>query len=206
MANTPLSNEQVNEILSALQGMLEHGSWGGSAILRALGKKLQSIHDEFESDVEAGRQAALKAGGASQARTPSDTQQEVFVALYSSDGTNLAVWERLLSNLPRQSVSRPVYAHEEDVKRAMNAASNRLNEGYVAIYVDRTSILTMPAEKISKDKSGTELLTLKDDALKLKQLTRFVHLKNVYTYQQGHLKKVVMGPKPDNPDSSRIQP
>jgi intracellular multiplication protein IcmQ len=206
MKNTPLSNEQVNEILEALRGMLEHGSWGGSAILRALGKKLQSIYDEFEADVGAGRQAALDAEQGPVQHMPSDTQQEVFVALYSSDGTNLSVWERLLSNLPRQSVSRPVYAHEDDVKRAMNSASNRLNEGYVAIYVDRTSMLAMPAEKIPKDKSGTALLTLKDNALKLSQLVKFVHINNVYTYDKGRLKKVVMPAKSDNPDSSRIQP
>jgi intracellular multiplication protein IcmQ len=206
MKNTPLSDEQVNGILDALQGMLKHGSWGGSAILRALGKKLQSIHDKFESDVEAGRQATLDAEQGPVKHMPSDTQQEVFVALYSSDGTNLSVWERLLSNLPRQSVSRPVYAHEEDVKRAIRSATNRLNEGYVSIYVDRTSMLSMPAEKIPKDKLGTELLTLKDNALKLNQLKRFVHMNNVYTYAQGRLKKIVVNAEPDNPDSSRIQP
>ncbi len=190
MKKNKLSDEQVETLLNAFKHALEHGPWASSALLRVLGKKLQGIHDAFEASVGLEKEAQAKKEEEHHSKKKlSETQKEVFVALYSSDGTNLRAWEQILVNLPRQMVSRPIYENEEDLKRAIRERNNQVNEGYVAIFIEQSNILPMPADRTPKDRLGTSLLTLKDKSLSVKQIVRFVHLNHVYTYTKGRLVK-----------------
>ncbi len=190
MRKNKLSDEQINVILGAFQDALEHGPWASSALLRVLGKKLQGIYDSFEADVGSEKAALSKKESEHHSRRqPLETQQEVCVALYSSDGANLKSWEQILINLPRQMVSRPVYEKEEAIKKAIRSRKKQINEGYVVIYVDKNNILSVPEDRAPQDRLGTTLLTLKDKSLSLDQVVRFVHMGHVYTYSRGRLTK-----------------
>lgn len=186
-----LSDEEVASVLKILSDLLEHAPWASSAFLRVLGKKLQGIYDSFEQEVETGHKPLAETAIRNQKeRKPSETQQEVFVALYSSEGTNLQSWEQNLNNLPKQAVSRPIYAEEAAVKSFIRTKDKKANEGYAVIYVNQADILPTPLEKTPKDRLGTELLTLKDGALALNQLVRFVHKDHMYRYEYGRLIKI----------------
>ncbi|MDF1678739.1 MAG: Dot/Icm secretion system protein IcmQ [Legionellaceae bacterium] len=188
MRKNKLSDQQISVVLTAFKEALEHGPWASSALLRVLGKKLQSIHDAFEADVGLQKEAASKKEREHHShREPAEGQQEVCVALYYSDGGNLRSWEQILVNLPRQMISRPIYQKEEEIKQAMRSRNNSVNEGYVAVYIDTYNILALPADRIPKDKLGTALLSLKDKSLSLKNIVRFVHKTGVYTYSRGRL-------------------
>ena len=193
MEKNKLSEKQVNAILTSLRELLERGPWNKSAFLRVIGKKLQKTHDDFSARVGcAGRaeQAGLhQATQHKMKQEPLETQQEVFVALYSSDGANLESWEKILTNLPRQSVSRPVYAEEKAIEKVFKERRSHLNEGYVAMYITRNTVLPTPIDKTPKDRFGTDLLTLKAKALVLDNVMRFVHATGVYTYKKGRLIK-----------------
>jgi intracellular multiplication protein IcmQ len=109
--------------------------------------------------------------------------------LYASDGSNIQSWESILQHLPSQIISRPVYENEEDVVASIRSKSHRMNEAYVAIYVDPQNILEQPLEKISFDKLGKSLLLLKDKAINLDNVDVFVHQTGTYRFVKGRLIK-----------------
>ena len=116
-------------------------------------------------------------------------QQEVYVSLYTTGGSVLQTWERVIANLPRQIISRPVYANEEDLQRVIKSKENPVNEAFVAIYINQSDILSVAADKIPLDRFGKPLMMLKDKAINLLNISRFVHSSGVYTLQKGRLVK-----------------
>lgn len=186
-----LTDDQNAEILKALNKAIEEGPWDKSNFLRIIGKNLISIRDNYLARLGASSQEQLRADAqlASQKAIRS-AQQEVYVSLYCFDGTNIQSWERIVANLPRQAVSRPIYENEDQLRETLKLKDNKNNEAYVAIYIDKNDILTMAADKTPKDKLGTSLLTLKDRALNLENLSRFVHVSGTYQYNKGRLVKM----------------
>src|SRR3990167_3312322 len=184
-----LSKQQTDAILKILDELVEQAGWDASSFLRVIGKKLRMIRDEFFSHAEAfgfdkskvmshlANRVALRSG-----------QQEVFIALYASDGANMQVWERIVINLPKQMISRPIYATEEDIHQIIRSKENKINEAYVSVYVSQEDVLLM-GDKTPQDKLGKPLLTLKDKSLKLENINRFVHASGVYRYERARLVK-----------------
>jgi intracellular multiplication protein IcmQ len=116
-------------------------------------------------------------------------QQEVFVSLYSSEGSVLQSWEPIVANLPKQMVSRPIYADEEDIKALIKTKEKKNNEAYVSMYIAQSDILILPSDRTPMDKLGKSLLILKDKSLSLDNINRFVHQSGVYRYVNGKLIK-----------------
>ena len=185
-----LSDEQNEAILKALNDAIEKGPWQQSNFLKVIGKNLIERRDGFLNQLGASSQAQLKAESHLANRIALRSgQQEVYVSLYSTDGINLQSWERIVANLPRQMISRPIYADEEDVKAALKIKENKQNEAYVAIYINQSDILALSPDKASVDKLGKVLLSLKDKTLNLDNISRFVHLSGVYRFANGRLIK-----------------
>lgn len=183
-----LSESQTTAILKALDDTIANGPWNESNFLRVIGKNLQEIRDDLAKQIANSaenhlstrqNQPVMKSG-----------QQEVFISIYSAEGNLLQSWERIIANLPRQMISRPIYSEEENVTTLIKSKENKLNEAYVAIYVDQSDILMLNPDKIPLDRLGKPLLTIKDRSLNLDNLTRFVHLSGVYKYVKGKLVKI----------------
>ncbi len=117
-------------------------------------------------------------------------QQEIYISLYSSDGTNLQSWERILANLPRQTISRPIYGKEDEIKAILRTKENKNNEAYVAVYINHNDILPISPDKTATDKLGKKLLTLKDKTIQIENITRFVHITGMYRFTHGKLTKI----------------
>lgn len=185
-----INKQQATNVLKALDEAIENGPWSESNFLRVIGKNLREIRDNFINqinnenydgsriDSNLANRVALRSG-----------QQEIFVALYSSEGNSLPSWERIVLNLPRQIISRPIYANEEDIKYLIKSKENKFNEAYLCIYISQNDILPMPADKIPVDKFGKPLISLKDRAINLDNIIRFVHVTGTYTYVKGRLIK-----------------
>ena len=185
-----LSDEQTEAILKALNDAIEKGPWEKSNFLKAIGKNIIEIRDNFLNQLGASSQAQLKAESHLANRIALRSgQQEVYVSLYSADGVNLLSWEKIVNNLPRQMISRPIYADEEDVKAVIKIKENKQNEAYVAIYINQSDILMLPPERSSVDKLGKMLLSLKDKTLHLDNISRFVHVSGFYQLVNGRLIK-----------------
>ena len=185
-----LSEQQTDSILKALDDAIEHGPWDESNFLRVIGKNLRAVREEFASRLASPEREKVKMEKHLANRVAARSgQQEVFISLYSFDGSNLQSWERILMNLPKQMISRPVYAGEDDVNALIKTKENKNNEAYVVMYVRQSDILPLSSDKTPLDKLGKPLLTLTDKSLILSNIERFVHLSGVYQYQNGRLVK-----------------
>jgi intracellular multiplication protein IcmQ len=189
--NERLTDEQNAEILKALNKAIEEGPWDQSNFLRIIGKNLAGIRDDFIARLGESTPEQLRAESRHANKMAlRGNQQEIFISLYSFEGTNLQNWERILSHLPRQTISRPIYAKEEHITDALKLKENKNNEAYVAIYIEKSDVLSFSAEKTLKDKLGTPLLSLKDKSLNLENISRFVHATGTYHYTNGRLIKL----------------
>ncbi|KTC66541.1 IcmQ protein (plasmid) [Legionella adelaidensis] len=183
-----LSEQQHEAILKALEEAIESGPWEESSFLRIIGKNLRDIRDKYEQQIQGSEKNKTASNLATQTALHND-QIEVFIGLYSFDGSNMQSWERILTNLPRQMISRPIYAEEQDIKNIIRTKENKINEAYVAIYINQLDILPTSSDKTPTDKLGKALLTLKDKSLSLENITRFVHISGIYKYNNGRLLK-----------------
>lgn len=184
-----ISKSQAEEVLKSLDQALKSEVWEKSNFLKMISKNLQNIRDDFaqkvhvsEKDVETPtnvRRAEIKPG-----------QREIFVSLYSSNGSSLQNWEKILNNLSKQIISRPIYADEEAIRTIIKTKENRINEAYISLFIQETSLLVLPQDKISYDKLGQPLLTLKDNALSVENINRFEHYSGTYTFANTRLLKM----------------
>ena len=194
-----LSKQQIDAILKALDEAIEQGPWENSNFLRVIGKNLREIRDKFVSQMDSANQKSKGNTHVANRIALRSGQQEVFVGLYSSDGINIHSWERIIINLPKQMISRPIYAEEKDVKEFIKKKENKINEAYVSIYVSQNDILPLSSEKTPLDKLGKPLLSLKDKALNLENINHFVHQTGIYKYSHGRLLKSTTNEN-DNPE------
>lgn len=181
-----LSDEQNKEILKTLNHTIENGVWEKSNFLKMIGKNLIKLRDEFSNKIGLGGQINSKKDHNAKIGLGSN-YQEIFISLYSSTGSNFQSWEKIVQNLPKQLISRPIYGNEEDLKSVLRLKTNKHNEAYVAIYVDKKDILTLAADKASLDRLGVPLLSLKNKSLALENISRFVHSSGTYIYDNGRL-------------------
>jgi intracellular multiplication protein IcmQ len=185
-----LSDQQIEAILKALDEAIKDGPWEQSNFLRAIGKNLNEIRENFVAQLGTRTQEQVKQDAYMVNRMALRSgQKEVFVSLYSADGSNIQSWERIVANLPRQMISRPIYADEEHVKEIIKTKENKQNEAYIGIFINQTDIIPLTPDKALSDKLGNPLLTLKDKTLDLENISRFVHTSGVYQFSRSRLIK-----------------
>lgn len=190
MNNEELTKEQADAVLQALDNAITQGPWEETNFLKVIGKNLREIRADFVSRMELTAKVSAQATDHQiHQHALHRDQKKVCVALYSSNGKNMQSWEWIVTNLPRQMISRPIYVEEEDVKAIIKTKENKINEGYVIIYIDEHDILPVDDDKVPMDKLGKPRLLLKDGAFKLNNLDCFVHQSGRYRYSQGRLIK-----------------
>jgi len=183
--------QKAEALLRALDDALASGSWTETNFILIIGKKLRAIRDSLAEQVKQSQDdQASSAALLSRRLAMQSTLKEVFIGLYSLEGVSLQAWERILANLRRQMVSRPVYEHEDDIQAIIKTKEKKINEAYVSIFVDEADILFVSADKAPIDKLGKPMLVLKDNAINLENINLFVHLSGTYRYIRGRLIKI----------------
>jgi len=189
-----LTEEQSQEILKALDEALANDVWEKSSFLKAIGKRLHGVRDRLIAQLNLVENENLKVTEHLANRIALHSgKREIFIVLYSSDGSNLQAWERIIANLPKQMISRPIYADEKDAREIIRLKENKANDAYISVYVNQTDILPVSADKMPTDKLGKSLLSLKAKSLNLENIGRFVHQSEVYKYYQARLIKALPG-------------
>lgn len=185
-----LSEQQVLDILQALDETIAKGPWDNSNFLKVICKDLREIREGLSNYIQLQKEQKLDPNSyVSNRPVQVQGQIQVFVALHSREGRQIQSWERIVNNLPGQLISRPIYEHEDDIITAIKHKENKENEAYVGVFIDKSDILSVHEDKIPKDKLGKKLLVLKDNALKLENINHFVHLSVSYQYFHGRLIK-----------------
>lgn len=183
-----LSEQQEQDILKALDTAIAVDVWDKTKLLRVVGNRLLAIRNTFQQTITG---IPTEAGSTQTVPTVMSKdpalQTPVFVSLYSATGDDLRSWERILSTLPQQIMSRPVYAKEQDAAAMVRSKLKRQNEAYICLMIDSNQLLTLPEEKLARDRKGNPLLTLKGRAIPDNYEGTFVHESGRYHYAQGKL-------------------
>lgn len=183
--------KQAKKTLQALDEALLAGPWNETSFIVVVGKKVKQIRDDLAAKIAKFEQDETSAPEYLAHRAHlSASHKLVYVSLYSLEGVNVGSWERIIANLPRQIVSRPIYAQEEDVQNIIKTKDKKINEAYVSLYVDQADILELSTDKIPLDKLGKPMMTLKDNAINLQNIEYFYHISGKYRYTRGHLAKM----------------
>lgn len=182
---------KAKKILQALDDALAAGPWNENSFIIMLNKKLRVIRDDLAAKI-----ALYEAGETDSPEYIAHRSQLsvshklVYVSLYSLEGINIVAWEKIIANLPRQIVSRPVYANEEDALNIIKSKEKKINEAYAAIYVSEADILQLSPDKVPMDKLGKPIMVLKDNAIHLENIEYFYHMTGKYRYLHGRLVKM----------------
>lgn len=179
-----LSESQTASVLQALEEAISEGPWQESAFLKVIGKNLEKIRERVLDELP---KENKKTNEMLREEMTSSEWQEVYILLYCSEGSRIASWEKILENLEGQMISRPVYGLEEDIADFIKSRENKLSDAYVAALVRKNDILQIPIEKTAQDRFGKPLLVLKDKAVSLQKIRRFVHPSGTYQYRKGNL-------------------
>lgn len=208
MDNDNEQRKTARNLLHALDDTIEKGPWDKSVFLGAIGKKLKEIRfnfknrirfldpgfEEFEEAVPQVQSTVVTSISATPSAIaipqPTDNQIEAFVSLYNVEGGNIQKWEKILSALEKQIVTRPVYATEQEMRALMRTKINRRNDAYASFLLDKTDVIPPKDGKAPLDRLGNKLLMLKDTALKLGNITRFYHESGIYSFQNNTLIRV----------------
>jgi intracellular multiplication protein IcmQ len=194
MASSP-SNEEIEKALIFLRTLdetIQQGPWEDSLFLRGIGKKLREIREKYVTDLGIADILAETSTLITTApQTSLDTESiEVYVTLYQAEGNNLRKWTTIVAAIAQLSITRPVYASEEDVISAIRTKDYKVNDAYVAVKVGKGDILKPVEGKAPVDRYGHELLVLRENAIRLENVTRFVHLSGQYQFTRGALIKL----------------
>jgi len=129
MKEESLTEEQIQSIRQAFDQAIQKGPWQESSFLRAMGKRLEKVRDDFLLDVgeksKGDREKELEIADKS---TLATGEQEIYISLYSSHGNQISAWERVIANLPRQLISRPIYEEEESIRKRIKSKNTPVNE------------------------------------------------------------------------------
>lgn len=166
--------EQINKFEATYNDLLSDNRWQQTPFLKVMHSKLTQLKNELTSIIESsGIQEKTTPKLEKVALPESEDFQKLFIYLYSSDGKKIDSWQRVVANIDKQFISRPIYLEEADVQHAVLHAPVTFNAGYVAIWVDKNFINIVLDEDKPKDKYGRELVSLKDNAIILEKIDYF---------------------------------
>lgn len=164
--------------------------WNSSLFIRNAVKPLHELHKEAEQilhQLSADASAAKAQNQEILYPTARPGYIKVFISLYQSEGANLQKWQSVLKNMVGQVVNRPVYREEAHVLELLRSKSDAMRQAYAVVYVPEVTLISSYQGKASVDQFGHELLTLKDNAVKLENIIEFVHLGKRYPFVGGKL-------------------
>jgi intracellular multiplication protein IcmQ len=188
-----LYQEYLSKFYILFKQMLANENWQSTPLLKLYHSKLAKLAEEYAASAH-----ILENNAPVEVSKPEEDRHAIFQAknmqlvyiyLYTSDGKSLDAWGRLVYNLPRNYISRPIYEDEYDVQSAALITPILSNAGYAAVWVDKDAIirLTEEGEEI-KDKLGRPLLTLKDKAVNMQNMEFFWNNFMLYDWKNGALK------------------
>jgi intracellular multiplication protein IcmQ len=186
-----LLEDYLQKFHDTYREMLSNEHWQDSPMLKLLHEKLSKVIDEFDDLI--GIAHSVKADHETEdsfdraAHFKSQDMQLIFIYLYTSEGKMLDAWERVLSNISKQYISRPIYASEEDAQGAAQFSPILINAGYVAVWVKKSALIEEDDAHQIKDKLGKRLISLKDRSVNLENMEYFWNNYMLYDWKDGKL-------------------
>ena len=183
------------KILQALDKAIKEGKWEGKLLFQATGKKLREIRDRLRATLHLDEMISEASDQIAERAATRSSQVEVFVSLYNSDGNDLKKWEMVIKSLETNVITRLIYINEADIQTAIRSKANKKNEAYLSVFINKSAILTPTGKQLPRDRLGHETLLVKEGALNLDNISRFVHISGEYEFKDNHLAKITTEPQ-----------
>lgn len=173
-------NEMKNQLLEALNEVMEKGQWHSSLFLRNILKQLQELHmqvtHEFTEVDEEEREEAITNNLQQRQALAEEREgyQRAYITLYQAYSDQLDRWFTAIKMLDKYSASRAAYHSVQDVENMIRQKQSKC-DAYVIVWVKETDILPVGEAGVLKDRWGYELMTLKEGSFSLKNVIEFVH-------------------------------
>lgn len=179
------------ELIRALDKAIANGHWEGGLFFQAAGKKLRDLSERLKKELNLDDQNMPSATEMIDYVKQKSGLVETFIGVYCAEGSDIRRWESVLGSLPKQVVGRPIYKREKDIKDIIATKENQVNDAYIIAYVTEMDILKPSfRDKAIVDRFGHELIRLKDNTLKVENITKLIHLSGEYTFRNGKLTRL----------------
>jgi len=189
--------EYLQKFHDTYREMLSNEHWEDSPFMKVLHAKLSKVIAEFDEIIGVSSSEKIEQvvddSLEREANYLSQDMRLVYIYLYTSEGKTLAAWERVISNISKQYVSRPIYLVEDDVQGSAQFSPILINAGYIAVWVKSSAIIVEDEAHQIKDKFGKRLITLKDRSVDIKNIEFFWNNYMLYQWKESGLvfKKLV---------------
>ncbi|OGT46359.1 MAG: Dot/Icm secretion system protein IcmQ [Gammaproteobacteria bacterium RIFCSPHIGHO2_12_FULL_41_15] len=171
-------------LVQSIDQVIQAGDWQKTLFLRNTIKPLMAVREQALVVQKKLTQEQIQGPAKKQL---GEDQIKVFITIYQSQGHNLALWETQLRSLSSYVQGRPVYSNEEDIRRALRAKLDQVNEAYVVVAIDRTSVMNLINHAERTDRLGHKLLVLMPGALQSENIYEFVHQGKCYDFIENQL-------------------
>jgi intracellular multiplication protein IcmQ len=178
--------EQLKKFQKIYDEMLGDENWANSPFLKIMHAKLTKLKFELDEVLNFDQPfETLDISPNQKGHFQENNFEKFYIYLYTTEGKKLDAWQRLVDNLERQYISRPIYCNEKDVQYAVFNAPVFHNAGYVAVWVEKKFIQIQ--DELIKDKFGNDLMVLKDRAISLDKIDYFWTNSTQYKWKDGKL-------------------
>jgi intracellular multiplication protein IcmQ len=171
------------EVVAICNEILAAGDWHSSAFLQQMISPVEETKLTMLDSLGGGEAEQFDFGS----MQPAD-MQEVFIAIYQSDGHNMAAWSLMMRSLPEFMLGRPVYADEESAVAFIRSKADRSTEAYVKAYIPKQAIMDDEG-LVRRDRIGQTLLQIGHGALLVKNIRSFHHMGDSYIFNGKDLIK-----------------
>ena len=179
--------EMNQKLIEQIDKLLKTGDWEKSLFLKAYKKKFLAIREQAQSVLNEIEKLQESSGNSSHRLMEKPGYRKVYISLYQAQGKNLQQWEQLLLGLSKHSINRPVYAEESHVKALIKNKSDPSHEAYAVVLIDEKSIIKAYTGRKVTDRLGNELLTIKENVIKVEHIIEFIHDQKHYHFADGRL-------------------
>lgn len=182
--------EMNKRLIEQIDKLLSTGDWESSTFLKAYKKKFLEIREKAQKILDDLTSLSEESTQTASVKTDKPGYCKVYISLHQAQGKSLQYWEQLLLNLPRHIINRPIYREEAHIKSLIRSKPDAIREGYVVVLVEEKNIISGYSGRKVIDRLGHELLTVKDNAVKLENIIEFIHDQKHYHFIEGRLQLI----------------
>lgn len=187
MDKQPQQIKFYRKVITKVDTLMRDVTWNQTQYLEALGQELKTVRDQFKRAVDEEDPTYIEPHEFEAASDGKENWVEIFVSLYSY-GIELKDWEKLLTSINKQVISRPILNKEENINEWIRSKPKQKHEAYVVLLVPPENVITkVGADRPSKNTLGHDLINIKDSRMTDDVIVRFVHDNQVYEYVHGQL-------------------
>ena len=173
------------KLLAKLKKSLTEKDWDVSLFFRGMGKRVQNLHDKLT--ILLAEDATVRDPKTKVDQKARENCRLIYLSVYQTDGNNLRKWATVLASVQKLSIGRPAYEKESAARAVVRAKAQQQREGYIAVWVNNEDVLPAWGGKVTQDRFGHDLLTLREGAILPENIDYFQHTTGQYYLADGQL-------------------